>query len=187
MKRSSVLGICVALALAAAQWTDSVYAQSERSNQRSTNDHEDHDNRGRGNAPVSVTVSFGVGLNTAQPGNAVNHHVLPRVIEVKAGGVVNFAVGGFHQIFVYNPGKGVDDVKGVNDTSFFIDDRNGLYYEGILPAGGPPPGIPATTNPSNAVNRMETIGFFEPGVYLVICNVRGHFTDGMWAFVRVTR
>jgi hypothetical protein len=53
-------------------------------------------------ARASVTVSFGVGLNTAQPGNAANHHVLPRTIEVRAGGVVNFAVAGFHQIFVYS-------------------------------------------------------------------------------------
>ena len=25
----------------------------------------------------------------------------------------------------------------------------------------------------------------EPGIYLVICNVRGHFLDGMFAFVEV--
>jgi hypothetical protein len=185
MKRSTVIGICVGLALAATQITGSVYAQSGQGDQQSS-EHDNHGDRGRGNAPVSVTVSFGVGLNTAQPGNAVNHHVLPRVIEVKAGGVVNFAVGGLHQIFIYNPGKGVDDVKGANETSFFIDDKAGLYYEGILPAGGPL-ATPATANPSNAVNRMETVGFFQPGVYLVICNVRGHFNDGMWAFVRVTR
>src|SRR4029453_19438710 len=60
--------------------------------------------------PVSVTVSFGAGLNTAQPGNLANHHVLPGSIHVKAGGVVNFAVAGFHQIFVYNPGKKPSDV-----------------------------------------------------------------------------
>ncbi len=185
MQRSSVVGICVALALAVTQLSDGVYAQSGGSAQ--SNDHENHGDRGRGNAPLSVTVSFGVGLNTAQPGNAVNHHILPRVIDVKAGGVVNFAVGGFHQIYVYKPGKGVDDVQGANETSFFIDDKNGLYYEGILPAGGPPPGIPATVNPSNAVNRMEPVGFLQPGVYLVICNVRPHFDDGMWAFVRVTK
>src|SRR5688500_17232384 len=122
MKRSHVAGLCVALALAGTQLTDSLYAQSGTQ----SNDHENHGDRGRGNAPVSVTVSFGVGLNTAQPGNPVNHHVLPRVIDVKAGGVVNFAVGGLHQIFVYNPGKSVDDVKGANETSFFIDDKAGL-------------------------------------------------------------
>ena len=25
----------------------------------------------------------------------------------------------------------------------------------------------------------------EPGIYLVICTVRGHFLDGMYAFVKV--
>lgn len=186
MQRSSVVGMCVALALAVTQLSDGVYAQSGGSAQ--SNDHENHGDRGRGNAPLSVTVSFGVGLNTAQPGNAVNHHILPRVIDVKAGGVVNFAVAGFHQIWVFNPGKAVDDVEGPVADSFFInDDGNDVYYRGIVPAGGPPPGIPATTNPSNAVNRMEPVGFLQPGVYLVICNVRPHFNDGMWAFVRVTK
>jgi hypothetical protein len=136
---------------------------------------------------VSVTVSFGAGLNTAQPGNAANHHVLPKTIHVRTGGVVNFAVAGFHQIFVYNPGKGPDDVVlNPNPMSLFIDDVNGLYYRGILPAGGPPPGIPATTNPSNAANRVEPVSFLKPGRYLVICNVTPHFLDGMWAWVVVT-
>jgi hypothetical protein len=70
--------------------------------------------------------------------------------------------------------------------SLFIDDVNGLYYRGILPAGGPPPGIPATTNPSNAANRVEPVSFLKPGRYLVICNVTPHFLDGMWAWVVVT-
>jgi hypothetical protein len=68
-----------------------------------------------------------------------------------------------------------------------LDFRSHFYYRGILPAGGPPPGMPVTTNPSNAVNRIESVGFFEPGVYLVICNVAPHFADGMYAYVRVTR
>ena len=38
-----------------------------------------------GNSRMSVTVTFGGGLNTAQPGNAANHHVLPNTIEIKAG------------------------------------------------------------------------------------------------------
>jgi hypothetical protein len=50
------------------------------------------------NSRSSVTAAFGAGMNTAQPGNPQNPHVLPRVIEIKAGGVVNFAVAGFHQI-----------------------------------------------------------------------------------------
>ena len=37
----------------------------------------------------SVTVSFGAGLNTT---GAANHHIMPGIIDVKAGGTVNFAV-----------------------------------------------------------------------------------------------
>jgi len=134
-----------------------------------------------------VVVSFGAGLNTAQPGNPANHHVLPKTIHVKTGGVVNFAVSGFHQIDVYNPGKNPSDVvPNVDPTALFINDKTNLYYEGILPAGGPPPGIPVTANPSNTVNRMEGVSFSKPRLYLVICNVSPHFKDGMWAWIRVT-
>lgn len=133
---------------------------------------------------LAVTVSFGRGLNTAQPGNAVNHHILPQTIRVKAGGVVNFVVAGFHNIFVYLPGRGPDDIV-VPATGLFINDLTGLYYQGFQPAGGPL-GTPATANPSNAVNRVESVSFSQPGTYLVICNVRPHFLDGMFAFVEVT-
>lgn len=143
---------------------------------------------------VSVTVSFGAGLNTAQPGNAANHHVLPRKIHVAAGGVVNFVVAGFHEIFVYKPGTQPEDlavpefpVPGAPPrTNLFINDLNNLYYNGIDPAGGPPPATPATTNPSNASNRVESVVFSRPGTYLVICNVTPHFRDGMWAWVVVS-
>ena len=144
---------------------------------------------------VSVTVSFGAGLNTAQPGNAANHHVLPGTIRIKAGGVVNFVVAGFHQIFVYLPGTQPEDlvvppfpVPGEPPrTNLFINDLNNLYYQGINPAGGPPPATAATSSPSNAVNRVESVSFSEPGTYLVICNVTPHFRDGMFAFVKVSR
>lgn len=135
--------------------------------------------------PLSVTVSFGVGLNTAQPGNPVNHHILPPTIRIRAGGVVNFAVAGFHWIWVYTPGVRREDLI-VPTTGTFVNDRvNLVYYEGIAPAGGPL-GTAPTGNPSNASNRMEPIAFLEPGKYLVICNVRGHLLDGMFAYVIVT-
>ena len=136
--------------------------------------------------PVAVLVSFGAGINTAQPGNPANHHVLPKMIHVQVGGVVNFAVSGFHQIYVYNPGKKPSDVHPPDPATLFMDDKAGLYYEGLRPAGGPPPGIPVTTNPSNAVNRMEGVSFSKPGKYLVLCNVAPHFADGMWAWIHVT-
>jgi plastocyanin len=127
----------------------------------------------------SVTVAFGAGLNTAQPGNAANHHVVPARIKVKAGGVVNFAVAGFHQIYVYLPGRAAEDIV-VPGAGLFVNDLTGLYYAGLSPVGAAPEGF------SNAMNRVESVSFSEPGVYLVICNVRGHFLDGMYAYVEVT-
>jgi plastocyanin len=138
-----------------------------------------------GNTRQSVTVAFGAGLNTAQPGNAANHHVLPNVIEIKAGGVVNFAVAGFHQITVYEDGVQAGDIA-VPVSGLYVNDPTGVYYMGIVPAGGPM-NTPATTSPSNATNRVESVTFPEPGVYLVICNIRTHFIDGMYAYVKVSR
>jgi hypothetical protein len=134
---------------------------------------------------LSVIVAFGAGLNTATPNNPANHHVLPRTIHIQKGGVVNFAVAGFHQIFVYVPGVRSEDIQ-VPASGTFINDVENLYYRGILPAGGPPPAIAATVNPSNASNRIESVSFSEPGIYLVICNIRGHFLDGMYAYVKVS-
>lgn len=149
------------------------------------NEH-DHDD---GGARSSVTVSFGAGLNTAQPGNAVNHHVLPGVIKVKKGGVVNFVVAGFHQIIVFQPGVVTGQIV-VPATGLFI--FNSLppsslptLYVGLRTAGGPPPGTPATAEPSNASNRVESVSFPTAGDYLVICNVVPHYRDGMIATVKV--
>ena len=161
---------------------------------------------------LSVTVAFGRGLNTAQPGNAVNHVILPKKIKIKQGGVVHFLVAGFHHPMVYKPGTTPEDVRAFigNSTATFIHDQNSLlvdpkdlpddlFYAGINPAGGPL-NTPASANPSNAMNRVESVGLpaeegvgtngvaslkADPGVYLVICNVRGHFQDGMFAFVKV--
>ena len=128
----------------------------------------------------SVTVSFGAGLNTAQPGNSANHHVLPPTIKVKAGGVVNFVVAGFHWIFVYQPGVRAEDIVVPASGTFVNDPVHPLYYMGLSPAGAAPAGF------SNTQNRVESVSFSEPGTYLVICNVRGHFLDGMFAYIKVT-
>jgi plastocyanin len=69
------------------------------------NDHGDHDG-GR-----IVTVAFGNGINTAQPGNSANHHVLPGVIKVEVGDVVNFVVSGLHVIRVFDKSVRLNDVK----------------------------------------------------------------------------
>jgi plastocyanin len=150
------------------------------------NDHHGESGEQEKHSKLSVTVSFGVGLNTAQPGNSANHHILPPLIKVAQGGVVNFAIAGFHQIMVYQPGVKAGDIAlPVDASALFINFKPNLFYTGIAPAGGPPPGNAPTVEPSNASNRMESVSFPQKGTYLVICNVRPHFADGMYAYVQV--
>lgn len=154
---------------------------------------------------LHVSVAFGRGLNTAQAGNPVNHVVIPDDIRVKHDGVVHFLTSGFHQLVVYKPGTTAEDIQDfiINEpvTDTFINFPDEQFYLGINPAGGPL-GTSGTTNPSNASNRVESVSFpaaegrspttgallsekAEPGTYLVICNIRGHFLDGMYASIKV--
>jgi hypothetical protein len=154
-----------------------------------------------------VTVSFGAGLNTAQPGNAQNHHVLPGVIRINAGDVVNFTVSGLHVIRVYDRGVRLTDVKAaipdeceVNPTppaefpaNCFTDGPVpvipplglDVFYEGLNSIGPPPP-VPPFAPVSIAQNRVEPVAFLNPGRYLVICAVLPHFNDRMYAWVEVS-
>ena len=93
-------------------------------------------------------------------------------------------VGGFHQIMVYHPGVKPGGIALPPAASLFINDNNKLFYRGIAPAGGPQ-ATPPSIDPSNAANRVESVSFPEKGIYLVICNVRPHFVDGMVALVHV--
>ena len=151
-----------------------------------------------------ATASFGRGLNTAQPGNAVNHAILPRAIKIKAGGVVDFAVAGFHDIIVFKPGFTLEHLVQAGGGQYpltlpifvipadptaplpaaisFLADS--IYYRGISPAGGPL-ATAVGGNPANGSNRTEPVAFMERGTYLVICNVRPHLLDGMYAYVKV--
>jgi len=158
----------------------------------------------------SVTVAFGRGLNTAQVGNVVNHAILPNNIKIKQDGVVQFLVAGFHEPVIFVPRVSHDDIMEIanSGTSTFIFDPTKspppeAFYFGINPAGGPlntpaTPVVPGDTR-SNAQNRVESVGFpanagtgnpsspvAQPGVYLVICNVRQHFQTGMFGFIEVT-
>lgn len=145
-----------------------------------------------GNSRMSATVAFGAGLNTASPpGNPANHHVLPTTIEIKAGGVVNFAVAGFHQIVVYQPGIDAGDIVApAFPPNLFMNYSLGTaYYVGINPRNAnpatPPPAPPVILD--NSDNRIESVSFANPGVYLVVCNITPHFRDGMYAYVKVSR
>ena len=142
------------------------------------------------NDALSVTVAFGAGLNTlpvVEP-LAPNNHILPPDIKVRQGGVVHFLMSGFHMATVYNPGTEPENIV-VPPSGTFINDPtavppSNVFYFGINPQGGPL-NTAATTNPVNGSNRQESVSFSEPGTYLVICNVRQHFLDGMFAFVKV--
>jgi hypothetical protein len=87
------------------------------------------------NDRLVVTVSFGAGLNTLA---SANHHILPPMTRVRVGGVVNFVVAGFHQIFIYNPGTTPEEINafvaanGITGA-VFINDLNNLFYKGINP------------------------------------------------------
>lgn len=163
------------------------------------------DDRDEGPDRSIVTVGFGAGLNTTQPGNPANHHVIPNTIRVRAGDVVNFAVSGFHIIRVYGKGVRLSDVKaeipdecevnpvppatfppqcGAPPVPVVSAGSLSVYYQGINPLVSPQPG-PPFAQPSAAVNRVEPVAFLEPGRYLVICAVLPHFNDKMYAWVEV--
>ena len=131
---------------------------------------------------LSIPVAFGRGLNI--PANLPENQIMiPDTVRLKQNGVVHFLVAGFHEIVIYNPGKTDDDVA-VPPAGTFIDDKNNRFYSGIIPAGGPL-GTAPTIDPSNARNRVESVAFLEPGTYLVICNIRPHFDNGMFGYVEV--
>ena len=153
-----------------------------------------------------VTVAFGAGLNTAQPGNSANHHVIPDTIRISAGDVISFNVAGLHAIRVYANGVKLADVKAnvpqecqVNPVLASCAGLGGTVvptvplgtvptlYVGLnaIPLVTPPNPPPPFVAPSAAVNRIESVTFLEPGRYLVICAVLEHFNDAMLAWVDV--
>jgi hypothetical protein len=155
--------------------------------------------------PGSITVAFGAGLNTAQPGNTPNHHIIPQEFKVRitkarkldgtvvfVPATVNFIVSGFHWPWVYNPGVTLAQVKAfaLANPGLFVNDNANVFARGVYP-GNPtltPPFSdinPADPTLSAAMNRTDSFGFSMPGRYLVICNVRGHFIDGMYAWINV--
>jgi len=157
----------------------------------------------RDKTPGSITVAFGAGLNTAQPGNTPNHHIIPQEFKVRitratklSGEVVvvpatvNFIVAGFHWPWVYKNGVMLDDIT-VPASGTFVNYEvvtggvSNVFAKGVFP-GTPPTFADAAKFPLLATqNRTDSFGFSTPGKYLVICNVRGHFIDGMYAWIKV--
>jgi hypothetical protein len=172
------------------------------------------DDKDKDKTPGRITVTFGTGNNNAQPGNTPNHHILPQEFKVRitkarkldgtevvVPATVNFIVSGFHWVWVYKAGVTLQEVVDhipvaplppatpptfVNYEVVLLGVSN-VLAKGIFP--GTPPAFaditPANPTLSAAQNRTDSIAFSTPGRYLVICNVRGHFIDGMYAWVNV--
>jgi hypothetical protein len=158
--------------------------------------------------PNRITVTFGTGNNNAAPGNTPNHHVLPQQFKVRISKArkldgtvvvvpasVNFIVSGFHWVWVYQDGVSLQEVVDhipVTATTFVNYEVvtlgvSNVFAKGVFP-GNPPTfadaGL-AVPPLAGAQNRTDSIAFSTPGTYLVICNVRGHLIDGMYAWVKV--
>jgi len=135
-------------------------------------------------APTNATVGFGSWMTPLDrfPNNSpppANHHeLLPNQVTIRAGGSVNFILGGFHNIAIYGGGKRPQDVDTTilvtptNGGPPLIADQAGRIYRGLDPSLQP-------------VDRVEVVNFPQPGLYLVICAVLPHFNDGMYGWVRV--
>jgi plastocyanin len=133
-----------------------------------------HSHRGVSGPLASATISFGswetdppfdrFTVPTPPPPATRNAHTLtPNEVTIQAGGTVNFIIGGFHLVVVYDHGT----------KPGLIDDPNNRIYRGLDPR----------VNPQD---RVEVVTFSKPGTYLVICAVRPHFVnDAMLGYVRV--
>jgi plastocyanin len=147
-----------------------------------------------GSPIASATVSFGGWMTNPPmdrfPNNAntqfprlQNHHRLtPEVAKIKAGGTVNFIIGGFHVVTVYDDGTEPEDIDTTliqlpaNGGPPIINDPDRRIYRGLDPSLLPP---------TAAQDRVEVVHFDRPGIYLVICSVLPHFQEGMYGYVRV--
>jgi plastocyanin len=138
--------------------------------------------------PLSnATVSFGGWMTTPSldrfpnlNDRFANHHALtPVVAKIKVGGTVNFIIGGFHHVLVYDDGTQPGDINktilvAVTNPPgpLLIGDPNRRIYRGLDPS----------TQPQD---RVEVVHFSNPGTYLVMCGVLPHFNEGMFGFVTV--
>lgn len=148
------------------------------------------------------------GVPPPPPPNRNVHLHLPFEAEVDAGGAVSFIISGLHQILIYTNSE-LADVQAAADPA---TDLPGIPLLGGPPPPAPPVVLPGLVNlatdrvyrgldprilyymspgpagaliPNLSVDRVESVNFFEPGRYLVVCGVRPHFDEGMHGFVNV--
>lgn len=181
MKRLSIIGLCIAVVFAIGISAYFVLAEVKPIDSEHNRPDEN------GGSLDSATVTFGGWMTTPpldrfpnQNPIPANHHALtPRTVKIKAGGTVNFIIGGFHQVVVYDNGTQPENINPnitvppTNGGPPLIADPNRRIYRGLDPS-------------TQSQDRVETVVFDRPGTYLVICGVRPHFVnDQMYGFVRV--
>ena len=180
MKRLSFVALFILAIFAVGISTYFVFAQGKHVHSQEIRANED------GGGPLdSATVTFGGWMMTLdrfpnQNPIAANHHALtPKTVKIKAGGTVNFVIGGFHNVIVYDDGTQPADINvaltvpPTNGGPPLINDPNRRIYRGLDPSLHPQ-------------DRVESVVFDRPGTYLVICAVRPHFVnDAMYGFVKV--
>jgi len=123
-------------------------------------------------------VGPGIELHDASANAQFN--LVPRTTVVQAGGTVTFTIGVAgatgtnivpHQVSVCRPGVTPDDVVDSNLATIPIEDSD------CTPAAAPF---------SSGSGHPVSVPFSEPGRYLVICNLRPHFTEfNMYGWVNV--
>lgn len=158
---------------------------------------------------ANATVSFGAWQTGPAPGTPPideldrfpdfsprdrnEHQLIPHKVKIKAGGAVNFIIGGFHQPIVYDDKTNPDDIDEDLTTTTtgptpspavpLINDPKNRIYRGLDPSLQP---LDRGSPPAFLQDRVEVVFFPKPGKYLVICGVRGHFVnDDMYGFVTV--
>jgi len=195
LKLAAGSGVVAALGAAAIK-PATMRAQQRNNDEDPANDH-DHDEHRPIEGPLAnATINFGAwktdpaldrfaALSPPNPANTPNnpnpitgnHHALtPHEVTIQAGGTVNFIIGGFHHVLIYDNGTQPTNINANAQNPFFallIDDPNHRIYRGLNPQTVPQ-------------DRVETVHFPKAGTFLVMCGVRPHFVnDNMFGFVKV--
>lgn len=198
LKAAAVGGVTAAGFGAVVGGTSSAAAQ-----QPGHGDEHAHDNRLNSGNRAHVVVSFGQWevdpndlrgpLDRGLPGpppapNRNVHKHLPFEAEVDAGGAVSFIISGLHQVLIYR-NRGLADVQAAAAPSTdlppmppfpsLVDYATDRVYRGLDPR------TLSYIGPTPVLDRVESVNFFEPGRYLVVCGVRPHFNEGMHGYVDV--
>jgi hypothetical protein len=135
-----------------------------------------------GNPTVGSFGPVGPGIELHDASANAQFNLVPRTTVVPAGGTVTFTIGVQgatgdnivpHWVSVCNAGVSPEDVVDSNPATIGIDDTD------CTPA---PNGGPFSSGSGHAV----PVRFSQPGKYLVICNLRPHFTEfKMYGWVTV--